>query len=226
MLKLETDFIKLEYDDKLTDVSGGIINDILDKVFSYTSIPFKERTPAGPSFTSDTVDSINSPSKYDDNIKPEEDTIIDMRNVSLPRCSSDLTCPSCHQSFLMKTANGEILFKNYNDGKIYNLGEISIPGLPKGKNQRLTKLNDIYEDCVDLCKHVKKDNVVFISNSEDKLICPFCGEEVQIKDMLDYVIKENTNEKCFICGSETEITLLADGAITVKSCTNKKCQKC
>lgn len=206
MLKIKTDVVELEFDDKLNEVSGDIISNILDKIYSSCGVSEKLMPQEG--------------GKVGNNIIPEEPEEIDVRKLSLPKCISDLTCIKCHQSFLMKSeSSGDVYFKNYNNNKLYNLGKIQLPKLPTTETAKYKKLINIYKDCIKLCN--QNNTIVLVSDSEDKLICPFCGETISIKDMEDYVLKENINEKCYICGSETEFVLKGD--ITTRKCINNNC---
>lgn len=216
MLKVETDLIKLEYDDKLNEVSGEIINNILDKIYSSSGISVK-------SFDSNNktdIKLLNNKEHYD-GIKPEEPIEIDVRKLSLPRCVTDLTCIDCHQSFLMQVKQtGDILFKNYNDNKMYCLGDIKIPKLPASNKSKTKKLIAIYNDCLNLCSSEKTYKL--ISDSDDILVCPFCGKEISIKDMISYTEMEHTNDKCFICGSETELVMNKEASMS-KKCLENNC---
>ena len=217
MLKIETDLIKLEYDDKLNEITADLIADVMNKVYSSRGIPVE-------SFDSNKYESdikLLSDEKHYDGIKPEEPIEIDLKKVSLPRCVTTLTCPSCKQSFLMKIKEtGDMLFKNYNDNKLYNLGDIKLPALPKSGKARLGKLKSIYNDCLELCSPTK--SYKFISDSEDMLICPFCGQELSIKDMVEFYSTEHIDDKCFICGSETE-TVMNKTANMVRKCIENNC---
>ena len=193
MLRITNGNIKLEYDGELNNETRKLIENITNSIFSSIGVP----------------ENILKKDEKKNNAVPEKDSEIinlsDNNNISESRKKgfaktfSSLAC-KCGQHFIMEnTKTHSIIFKNYNDNKLYDLGPIK---LPKISTLEVEEKIAVYKDCLELSKQATE--IKLLSDDYTNLLCPVCNKTLSINEMFEYIRLYDTDNECFICGEERE----------------------